>query len=115
MVLEGASGLSLLLAAGSASVGLLPQFPHEPDQTKLNPIYFGDVGRHFAGKTDDYAEYLQDSLSNTQALGGYLAHQILANSAVAVRKYTWANRAIVLGLLSLLGTVTVVAGHAMCW
>lgn len=115
LVLEGISGLLLLLAAGCASLGLLPQYAHEPDHAKLNPLYYGDVRRHFADKPDEYAGHLRAALDNPQVITDHLARQIVANSGVAVRKYTWANRAILLGFLSLLGTVAVVVGHALCW
>lgn len=115
LVLEAVSGLLLLLAAGCASLGLLPQYSHEPDHAKLNPLYYGDVRRHFADKPDEYAGHLRAALDNPQVITDHLARQIVANSGVAVRKYTWANRAILLGFLSLLGTVAVVVGHALCW
>ncbi|MFJ4759325.1 Pycsar system effector family protein [Kocuria marina] len=115
MILEGVSGLLLLLAAGCASLGLLPQYAHEPDHGKLNPLYYGDIRQHFAGKPDEYAAHLRQALSEPQVITNHLARQIVANSGVAVRKYTWANRAILLGFLSLLGTVAVVVGHVLCW
>ena len=115
MVVEGVSGLLLLLAAGCASLGLLPQFHHEPDQTKLNPLYYGDVHRHFPGQPDQYAAHLRGALAEPKTVTEHLARQIVANSGVAVRKYTWANRAIFLGFLSLLGTVAVVVGLVLCW
>lgn len=113
--IEGLTGLLLLLAAGAATLGLLPQFAHEPDQTKLNPLYYGDVHRHFAGQPDQYAAHLRGALADPNTVTEHLARQIVANSGVAVRKYTWANRAIFLGFLSLLGTVAVVVGQALCW
>ncbi|WP_143027389.1 Pycsar system effector family protein [Bowdeniella nasicola] len=113
--IEGLTGLLLLLAAGAATLGLLPQFAHEPDQTKFNPLYYGDVHRHFAGQPDQYAAHLRVALADPNTVTEHLARQIVANSGVAVRKYTWANRAIFLGFLSLLGTVAVVVGQALCW
>ncbi|WP_353082497.1 MULTISPECIES: Pycsar system effector family protein [Tessaracoccus] len=115
LALEGVSGLLLLLATGCASLGLLPQFAHEPDHAKLNPLYYGDIRRHFAGKPEEYAAHLREALSSPPAVTDHLARQIVANSEVAVRKYTWANRAIFLGFLSLLSTVAVVVGQALCW
>lgn len=115
LALEGVSGLLLLLAAGCASLGLLPQFAHEPDHDKLNPLYYGDIRRHFAGKPEEYAAHIREALSSPPTVTDHLARQIVANSEVAVRKYTWANRAILLGFLSLLSTVAVVVGQALCW
>lgn len=115
MVLEVVSGLLLLVAVGCASLGLLPQFASEPDEAKLNPLYYGDVRQHFGGKPDEYAAHLRAALSDPQTVTDHLARQIVANSGVAVRKYTWSNRAILLGFLSLLGTVAVGVGRALCW
>lgn len=115
VVLEGVAGGLLLLAVGSASVGLLPQFAHEPDEAKLNPLYYGDIRRYFACKPEDYAPHLTGALSNAATTTEHLARQIVANSGVAVRKYTWANRAILLGLLALVATLVVVTGLVLCW
>ncbi|MFL0580874.1 Pycsar system effector family protein [Dietzia sp. 179-F 9C3 NHS] len=115
LLLEGLSGLLLLLAAGCASLGLLPQFAHESNHAKLNPLYYGDIRKHFAGKHEEYAAHLREALSSPPAFTDHLARQIVANSEVAVRKYTWANRAIFLGFLSLLSTVAVVVGQALSW
>ncbi len=113
--IEGVTGGLLLLASACATVGLLPQFAHEPDQAKLNPLYYGDVSRYFAKKAADFSGHLQSTLNNPSDATDEIARQIVANSVVAVRKYTWANRAICLGFLALLGTVGVVVGLALCW
>lgn len=115
IVLESVSGLLLLVAAGCASLGLLPQFAHEPDEAKLNPLYYGDVRQHFVGKPDEYGAYLRAALSDPKAVTDHIARQIVANSEVAVRKYTWSNRAILLGFLALLSTVTLVVGLVLSW
>lgn len=115
MALEGASGGALLLAIGCASLGLLPQFDHEADEARLNPLFYGDVRQYFATKPDDYTARLSAALSDPETITAHLARQIVANSGVAVRKYTWANRAVILGLVSLLGTVAVAVGLALCW
>lgn len=115
MVVEGMAGGLLLLAVGFASVGLLPQFAHEPDEAKLNPLYYGDVRRYFASKPEEYAAHLTGALSSAATTTEHLARQIVANSGVAVRKYTWANRAILLGLLALVATLVVVTGLVLCW
>lgn len=115
MVVEGVAGGLLLLAVGFASVGLLPQFAHEPDEAKLNPLYYGDVRRYFASKPEEYAAHLTGALSSAATTTEHLARQIVANSGVAVRKYTWANRAILLGLLALVATLVVVTGLVLCW
>lgn len=115
LVVEWVAGALLLLAVGFASVGLLPQFAHEPDEAKLNPLYYGDVRRYFASKPEEYAAHLTGALSSAATTAEHLARQIVANSGVAVRKYTWANRAILLGLLALVATLVVVTGLVLCW
>lgn len=112
--IEALTGAFLLLAAGAATLGLLPQFAHERDESKANPLYYGDVHRHLGGQ-EDYADHLRATLRDEDRVVNELARQIVANSAVAVRKYTWANRAIFLGFLSFLGTMAVVAGLVLCW
>lgn len=112
--IEGVTGTLLVLASGAASLGLLPQFVHERDENKANPIYYGDIGRYFRYR-QDYVTHLKATLRDDERVVSDLARQIAANSAVAVRKYTWANRAILLGFLSVLGLVAVVVGLVLCW
>lgn len=114
-IFEGVAGALLLLGMGCASMGLLPQYEHESDESKMNPLYYGDVRRHFVAKPEEYAAHLKTALSGPQAITEHVARQIVANSKVAVRKYTWANRAILVGFLSLLSTVTLVVGFVLCW
>lgn len=114
-ILEGIAGGLLLLGMGCASMGLLPQFVHESEETKMNPLYYGDVRRHFAAEPAKYAAHLRSALSGPQVMTDHVAHQIVANSKVAVRKYTWANRAILIGYLSLLTTGALVLGLVLGW
>ena len=114
-IFEGVAGALLLLGMGCASMGLLPQYAHESDESKMNPLYYGDIRRHFAAKPEEYAVHLRTALSDPQVMTDHVARQIVANSKVAVRKYTWANRAILLGYLAMLSTVTLVVGLVLCW
>lgn len=115
LALEGVAGVFLLLAAGSASLGLLPQFKHESDAACMNPLYYSDIAHHFSGKEDEYVGHLGDTLSDPATLLRHIARQTLANSVVASRKYIWVNRAVLLGLVALVATVAVVVGLVLGW
>jgi hypothetical protein len=64
----------------------------EHDPTNL--LFFGDIARKYQGDAPSYADVLAALITDHRGLIEHIARQIHANSLVAHRKYTLANRAI---------------------
>lgn len=80
----------------------------------VNLLYFRDIARHYKGDAPTYSQILATLTSDPAKLTEYIGYQVHANSDVAHRKYTWANRAAIalsVNLVFLGATAILVAHH----
>lgn len=102
-------GLSALLAGVCAMLGLLPRLSVLPKRKKakastdeeaeadvvvVNPLYFHDIATKYGDDVPSYQQLFQALTSRPEELVSHIAHQVHANSVVALRKYRWADRAV---------------------
>ncbi len=99
------AALLITASAVCATIGLLPKFRAQKDGSDLNPLFYADVAKHFAEREPVYVQNFKALLADHDALVFQLARQVWANSAVAARKYRWANRATLIGAAALLAAL----------
>jgi hypothetical protein len=102
------SGLLLLVAGSCGVAALVPRRKigkRTTPEAHTNLLFYKHIGKAYEGRSARYAEALARLTMNEHELTAHLAHQIHANSAVADRKFTWADRAI----KALAGAILVVA------
>ena len=115
LTLDGLAGVGLLAALGSACIGLLPRHPTQSLASEANLLDFGDVSTHYRTNTQGYTMDITRILGSSDELVGQISRQVVANSAVAQRKFVWANRAILLGLVATALTAAVAVGQVLSW
>lgn len=82
---------------------------HGNNTTRFNPLFFQDVAHGFKGDHVAYVEKLLQVTGDCKQLFEQVCHQIVANSSVASRKFSWNNRA----LCALLVAVAALSGLAV--
>jgi len=115
LCIEGAAAVLILASAVLASLGLLPRFKGQSEEAQMNPLFYGDVANHFKGKSEEYVTALSGVIGSQDALIRQIARQVHANADVASRKYLWANRSILVGMLGLVCLFVLAAGVALGW
>lgn len=115
LMLDGLAGVGLLTALGCACIGLLPRHPTQSLASEANLLYFGDISTHYGTDTQGYTTDVTRVLGSSDDLVEQICRQVVANSAVAQRKFVWANRAILFGLVATVLTAAVAVGHASSW
>lgn len=89
------AGFALLLAGAFCAAGLLPRrkvrgAPEDPS----NLLFYSHITRRYGSDGPEYQEVLATLTSNRHEMTNHVAQQIWANSSVADRKFTFANRAL---------------------
>lgn len=86
----------------------------EAEQNPTNLLFYGDIKRHFEHDAPTYAQVLATLTSDDREITVHIARQVHANSLVASRKFSWANRAIRMlrvGVVCLVVVALLVAAH----
>lgn len=109
MIMELITALLILSSAVLAALGLLPRFKGQPEAARMNPLFYGDVAKHFKNRPDEYLTHLSEVLQSRNELAQQIIRQVFANSSVAHAKYVWANRAILVGALGLVALFVLAA------
>lgn len=115
LTLDGLAGVGLLTAVGCACIGLLPRHSTQSRASEANLLYFGDVSTHYRTNAHGYTTDVARLLGSSHDLVGQISRQVVANSAVAQRKFVWANRAILLGLVATVLPAAVAVGQVLSW
>ncbi len=79
-----------------------------------NPLFFEHIARDYPRDVHTYPKVLAALAANDAALTEHIARQVHANSLIAHRKFTFANRAVQLlsgGLIFLAATALIVGHH----
>lgn len=127
------NALMIVASAGSSVIALVPRFtvsrtktvaatntsdvPQESatavPEDPVNLLYFRDIARHYKGDAPTYIQVLSTLTSDPTKLTEHIGRQVHANSDVAHRKYSWANRATVCltADLILLGATAILVAH----
>lgn len=114
-LIEVTAAVLLMLSVGSAGSALLPQHAPQDQRTRANPLYYGDIRAHYSSDEAAYLAELKSTLTNRSALVELIGRQVLANSAVAHRKFARANSAILLGLTASIAITVVGVGASLDW
>lgn len=101
------SGMLIVFSAICATMGLLPKFRAQKNAHDVNLLFYGDVAAHFQGRGKElaYVKELEAVLADHDTLSRQIARQAWVNSAVAARKYKWANWAILSGAVAVLSAL----------
>lgn len=86
----------------------------EAERNPTNLLFYGDIKRKYEHDAPTYSQVLATLTGNGHEITNHLALQVHANSMVAHRKYTWANRAIqalCVGLVCLALIALIIAKH----
>lgn len=95
MVIAAVCGTSIIFSLTSAMIGLSPvlKLPRA-NSTEANPLFFGEIASLYTSDFSGYAAALATLSETPGDEMRQLGRQIFVNSAVARRKYRWADRAI---------------------
>jgi hypothetical protein len=106
--------LALIAAVGCATIALAPRSRPPIDSTSesANPLFFGDIHRHFRSQAARYRSTLQALTADDDELTARIADQIRVNSRIATIKFRFTNRAIWLEVIAAVAVaaVAVIAG-----
>jgi hypothetical protein len=116
IAVAGLSGAAILTSLVSAMIGLSPVLKlRSATPAEVNPLFFGGIADAHGPSSATYGPALATLSAKPEEIVRHLSQQILINSAVAQRKYWWADRAIqalVINVLALsaLTVLSVLAG-----
>ncbi|MGP9615188.1 Pycsar system effector family protein [Brachybacterium sp. AOP42-B2-9] len=111
LALEAVAVVFLVAGVVCASIGILPSYGKS--EAGNNPIYYRDIDALDNAKI--YAQRFEVATTDPDSVLPHLTQQIYAVSKTAVRKYHWAHRGILLGVLALLSTGLVGTGLLLGW
>lgn len=101
--------LAALAAGACAALALVPRLGSRADVPE-SPLYYKHIAGKHPSKPHTYFQDLHRLTASPEDLVREIAEQVWANSHVALRKYKWASRAIVVlvGALAMLAWVALI-------
>lgn len=97
----GLAAAAIAISVGMALAGLIGRVKRR-DGAATSVLYFGDIAAKYKEQPAPFRERLEAVLSDDDQLLAQTADQVHANAEIALRKYTWLNRATRVGGIALL-------------
>lgn len=84
-----------IMACGTcASVALIPRIDRKQPGEPNNPLFFGNIARHYEDDRPGYIEVLNALTKDKTAITTFIAEQVHSGSLVVAGKLKWVNAAI---------------------
>lgn len=95
MTIVAAVCAAAIIACGTcAGVAMAPRVDGKQPANPANPLFFGNIARHYDGDRLAYIEVLNTLVRDPNAITNFVAEQVHSSSLVAAAKVKWVNAAI---------------------